>query len=275
MRIIQKLAKDMGYGMRRLIVAKTGSKKRIATLDWRKNEVWQKYFPGQDPKSMPKPPVIEAWEKFAGGDPIEGMTLDDLDREIISVYRARVPLRVPRPGESFPGLASGEKIPLDLWEYCLDVLREYREIGPKWVGAGRPRSGPISDAFEKADKKYQEMMNVIWDKKSPQQGRDWARVNKEMERLGVARVAGLQEMPYTVRNLKKFIKAQEPFRIFGTGAGYSDTLEYEMTSENMKKYAEKGKLDIVMNNIILQMKSEQQFPMVKGRKYMITPNTGS
>ena len=162
---IQRIARDM----------------RLASnLDWKTNEVWQRVFPGVDPK------VYESKGNSLIPDAVMAYTKDkstltnpkeDL-KELEAVFRARVPLKVPRPGEPFPKLLGGEKIPNDLWKRALEIKKRYVSIGPKWVEAGRPSSGPLRQEFDKADAEYQQMMDQIYDKMSTQQGREWEAISE-------------------------------------------------------------------------------------------------
>lgn len=59
-------------------------------------------------------------------------------------------------------IPSGEKIPANVWEKCLEILKAYTQIGREFVKEGRPREGRTAERFREVEIAYNQMADAIW-----------------------------------------------------------------------------------------------------------------
>jgi hypothetical protein len=77
-----------------------------------------------------------------------------------------------------------------------------------------------------------------------------------------------KEMGFSKANFMKVIKSGKGLVVYGMGGGYSDTKEFGLTVDQIKKATEKGKVDMLFKNAQMAVKGAKD-PKMKGRKFMV------
>lgn len=74
-----------------------------------------------------------------------------------------------------------------------------------------------------------------------------------------------------LETIKNLIKDGCSFKITSVGGGLSDTLEYSLNSDQIKLINSRGKIDLILKNIQLELKYAIEPNLKrKGRKIIIT-----
>lgn len=80
----------------------------------------------------------------------------------------------------FNTIPHGQPIPVKVWLRATDVAAEYARCGEAFVAAGKPKSGPLADALDRAGSEYGQMADAIWFAKWTQEQREeWSRIFDE------------------------------------------------------------------------------------------------
>ncbi len=76
------------------------------------------------------------------------------------------------------------------------------------------------------------------------------------------------DLKFNKTNFHKIMNSGKGVVVYATGGGYSDTKEFGLTGDQIKKAIEKGKLDIIFKNADMAVKGAKD-PKMKGRKFMV------
>lgn len=76
------------------------------------------------------------------------------------------------------------------------------------------------------------------------------------------------ELKFNKTNFHKIIDSGKGIVVYATGGGYSDTKEFGVTADQIKKAISKGNMDIIFKNADMAVKGAKD-PKMKGRKFMV------
>jgi len=83
----------------------------------------------------------------------------------------------------------------------------------------------------------------------------------------------MDDKSFTITRLKNFLKDKQGYIVFSSGGGYSDNKETGTTTDQIKGAIEKGKIDIIIKNVVRDVKNARlDWRDIKGRKIMIRSN---
>jgi hypothetical protein len=73
----------------------------------------------------------------------------------------------------WPKLDAGNYVPPKVWAHAMDCLVDYIRTGEKFVEAGRPFTGELSERFAEIEQEYNRMTDCSWFHMSQAQIDEW------------------------------------------------------------------------------------------------------